>query len=183
MTTGGLNAVAQVGDPGFDLSAVPSLEVAYEQAQRAVDSTLEHADSLDAKAGILITAASFAIAGAAGLQAIMASHPTTVETVYVVHALAFLVAATYLVVVLCAFRAFLTHRYRSAPDPRDIMSRRLTWHEARTKLKITEDLLDAFTENYEALQDKEAWLRVALVATLCQSLMVGIILVTIAFAL
>lgn len=124
-------------NPGFDKDTVPSLDIAYEQAQRLTDLTLGHADALDAKAGIIVTAGGFVITGIAGLQIVAQSNLREPNIRGLVQALAYLALFTYLAVVIFSCRAFLVRQYGSAPDPRIVYRDMLTWHPARTKAKIT----------------------------------------------
>lgn len=126
-----------------------SLDLIYAEVKERLSVQWQAIDSLDSKAGLVLSSASVVISIAAGLQA---SSSQTIQTV----PLALLLAGGLLYVFCMVFglRGFKIRGYRRDPEPGPLHKKYLHEEPELTKGTIIANLIESFEENKKLLDSK-----------------------------
>lgn len=162
----------------MDEANLPSLGVAFDLARDRTASQLETVNALDAKANFILTSASVVVATSIAVGGVTASLVGE-GWARAVHLLPlFLVALTYIVIVIFVYQAYKVRGYERVPKPRVLLEDYLRQPDQVTKENMVRALADAYDANALTIDSKALWTNRALKVLVAQSLFlaVGILL-------
>jgi hypothetical protein len=81
--------------------------------------------------------------------------------------------AIYLVLILCAYRAYALRAYRNDFDPEALFEKYLHELEDYTKSRVMANMRDAYAHNERIIKSKVRWLGLAFVALVLETLAVA----------
>ncbi len=127
----------------------PSLDLIYSEVKERLNIQFQAIDSLDSKAGLILTAGSLVISIAAGLQV---SSAETIDT----GPLLLLITGAVLYALSMGFslKGFRVRDYRRDPEPGPLVKNYLNAEAELTKGQIVANLVESFEENAGTLKSK-----------------------------
>lgn len=174
----------------------PSLDFLYEVVKGRIGDQNAQIATLDTKANFGVVSSTLLISGASSLRSAFATarlggstgdlgirgtglavDPSTVVNWLTVAAL-----VTFLVLVLCAYRAYQLRRYTLVPNLATLLDEYWSAPLAVTKADLVVTLADAFKDNEVLVRDKVWWTKAVLI---CLALQAGwlVLMALIQFAL
>ena len=144
----------------------PSLDIVYEEVKERLDIQLHQVDTLDAKAGTVLSVASLVMTIAAGLQATMPREDLDGWP------LILLLAGTifYAFAMLFAFRGYWLRNFRRDPEPRPLRDLYLFQSADFTKRRVTANRIESFELNSALLESKVWNIKAAIILLVIQTL-------------
>jgi len=181
----GLYSGSEVSSPnGTQIRvALPSLEVALDQAKASVDSVAAQGATLDTKASFILGSASVLTAAATSLQGALSTHKGTyhvlcahqgrhclvITATDVGHPLGIVAGLAYLVIVGAAWKAYALRKY-AIIDPLPIAAF-ITYPEGEGKRAVLHGLLKTYKQNIQANTAKARWTGIALALFLVEAIL------------
>jgi hypothetical protein len=144
----------------------PSLDIVYEEVKERLDLQLHQVDTLDAKAGTVLSIASLVMTIAAGLQATISREDLRDWPLVLLLAGAMFYAFT----MLFAFRGYLLRNFRRDPEPRPLRDLYLFQPADFTKRRVTANRIESFELNSGLIESKVWNIKVAIILLAVQTL-------------
>ncbi len=135
-----------------------SIDLIFSEVKERLNIQFQAIDSLDGKAGLILTAGSLVISIAAGLQASMAQAIRTGPLVVLIVG-----AIAYALCMIYALLGFWVRDYRRDPDPGALVEHYSHEGAESTKKQIVANWVDSFSQNIDTLKDKACYIRCAMV--------------------
>ena len=135
----------------------PSLDLIYSEVKERLNIQFQAIESLDSKAGLVLTAGSVVISIAAGLQV---SAAETIDTAPLVLLIAG--AGAYALCMLFGLLGFKVRDYRRDPEPGPLVDNYLNEDAALTKGQIIANLVESFEKNKGVLESKASYIQRAM---------------------
>lgn len=144
----------------------PSLELVYIEIKDRLAAQLHQVDTLDSKAGTVLSIASLVMTIAAGLQ--VSFGRGAVENLPL--GLLLSGAILYAVTMFFAFRGYWVRNFRRDPDPGPLRDRYLFQSPDFTKRRIMANMIQSFSVNRELIESKVWNIRFAIIFLAAQTL-------------
>ncbi|MDP2674200.1 MAG: hypothetical protein Q8Q00_04740 [Dehalococcoidia bacterium] len=144
----------------------PSLDVVYQEVKERLDIQLHQVDTLDAKAGTVLSVASLVMTIAAGLQATVGR-----EDLHGWPLILLLAGALfYAFAMLFAFRGYWLRNFRRDPEPKPLRDLYLFQAPDFTKRRLTANRIQSFELNSQLIESKVWNIKAAIILLAVQTL-------------
>lgn len=150
---------------------LPSLDIALDLAREQLGSQLQHADSIDTKAGLILGSASLLT----GILSVWQVPHILAHNVLLAKGLALLVFLVYAAVVFTAGKAYALQPYNRPPHPKRLNAY-LAQPEQQTKGTVLSSIIQAYLANEKTLERKVCWTTRAFYALCVEVGVVGVVL-------
>jgi hypothetical protein len=144
----------------------PSLDIIFSEVSRRLDVQLSQVDTLDAKAGTVISVASVVMTLGAGLP--IASSNSGIDTVPLILLVAG--AVVYVAVMFFGFRGYWLRNFRRDPEPGPLRDRYLFQPADITKRRIIANMVQSFETNTPLIESKVWNIKVAILLLAAQTM-------------
>lgn len=144
----------------------PSLEIVYQEVKERLDLQLHQVDTLDGKAGTVLSVASVVMTLAAGLQ--VSDNREALQG----WPLVLLLAGTtfYAFTMLFGFRGYWLRNFRRDPEPGSLRDRYLFQPADFTRRRITANMIQSFEVNRDLVESKVWNIKASIILLAVQTL-------------
>lgn len=136
----------------------PSLDLIFSEVKERLGMQFQAIDSLDSKAGLILTGGSVVISVAAAVQASLNGEIGTAPLTMLIGG-----AIAYGLTMIYAVLGLWVQEYRRDPDPGALSVNYMDKEEHLTKRQIVTNLVESFDINVEVLKDKAVYIQCAMV--------------------
>lgn len=144
----------------------PSLDIVYQEVKERLDLQLRQVDTLDAKAGTVLSVASLVMTIAAGLQAgVVRDDLNGWPLVLVLSGL-----LLYFFTMVIAFRGYWLRNFRRDPEPGPLRDLYLFQSPDFTKRRVTANRIQSFQVNSQLIESKVWNIKVAIMLLAIQTI-------------